>query len=601
MVMKLPSITSIISTTERVGRRFPLSVLAGVLGVIFGITLLHADEPSVYPNILLMLVLAFPLFTAITLFAEQRAWDTKRKSIVELLALIFLAVYYFLLPENVFFAEFKFITRYIMWMISFILLLTFILFLQRKRDGSILAFWHYNELLLFSAVLTIFWAGAIQIGLSIALGSIDVLFDINIDDERYAEIWIFLVGFFSTTFFLSRLPATTDEYYRRTDYPKELKLFSQYVLVPLVALYFLILYAYVVRILITQVWPEGILAYMILGFSFLGVLTYASLYPLRETFPWVKKVGTGFFIAVIPQVGMLFWALWFRIAPYGITENRYFVGIFGVWLLGIALFFLINKLKDIRIIPITFFIVTLIASFGPWGAFAISEKSQINRLENLLEKNNILVNNKIQKTDEEISFDDAKEISGALRYLIRTHGVSGIQPWFDADLSDYTKPREKSGGYNYEAPENIVTELIGIDYVEQWEGIRRDDEFFFINLDFQKTETPLTITGFDYLMLINNGTDDFTIDDVAYTFKRTGNILTLSRGSAMLATIDLTEGISDIIEKGQNRIFERDELTFAVDNDSVSLKLLIDSVNGEQEDDGIMITWYTGTLLLTLK
>jgi len=43
-----------------------------------------------------------------------------------------------------------------------------------------------------------------------------------------------------------------------TVYPKSLKLFSQYILFPLVLVYFVILYAYLAKILFAWDWPQGL-------------------------------------------------------------------------------------------------------------------------------------------------------------------------------------------------------------------------------------------------------------------------------------------------------------------------------------------------------
>jgi hypothetical protein len=598
--MKLPSIHSIVETTLAVSKRFPLSVLVGIVGFVLGITLLHADEPGVLPNIIIMLILAFPLFIAITLFSEERRLEKNKQIYLFIGAFVFLAIYYTLLPTNIFFSEEKFFIRYVQWMISFVLLVTFITFLT-KRTSAIRAFWNYNKHLIFSAAITVLWAGAIQMGLSIALGSIDVLFDLDIKDDRYIEIWIFLVSIFSPIFFLSRVPKATVYFYKETEYPRELKLFSQYVLVPLVTLYFLILYAYVLRIIITQEWPEGVLAYMILGFSFFGVLTYISLYPLRESHHWIKRIGDIFFIAVIPQIGMLYWALWFRVSLYGITENRYFVGIFGLWLLIIALILLFNKVKDIRIIPITFFMVTLLSSFGPWGAFSIAQNSQTKRLESLLEKNNLLLDGKIQKTENEIPFDDAKEIAAVITYLNRTHGLSSIQPWFTEDLANFTEiDPDKNGRYNYKAPERIVEELIGIEHINEWEGITRDDNSFSINLNFKEIGESLHIAGFERLVNVYSGTNIFTIDGKTYAFELNENKVTLSSDDVKLSEILLGSRVQEVIKKGSNRELSRTELTFSDENETVSLKLILDNVNGDIDNGSITINSFNGTLLFTI-
>jgi hypothetical protein len=50
-----------------------------------------------------------------------------------------------------------------------------------------------------------------------------------------------------------------------SDYPQGLKIMTQYVLLPLVTLYLLILYAYLAKVIFTAHWPSGWVAYLVLA------------------------------------------------------------------------------------------------------------------------------------------------------------------------------------------------------------------------------------------------------------------------------------------------------------------------------------------------
>jgi hypothetical protein len=73
---------------------------------------------------------------------------------------------------------------------------------------------------------------------------------------------------------------------------------------------------------------------------------------IRKVFPFV----------VIPQIFMLFYAIYLRIAQYDLTTNRYFVVIFGVWLLVISMYFVFSKKKNLVIIPAVLTLFTIIIS-----------------------------------------------------------------------------------------------------------------------------------------------------------------------------------------------------------------------------------------------
>jgi hypothetical protein len=59
---------------------------------------------------------------------------------------------------------------------------------------------------------------------------------------------------------------------------------------------------------------------------------------------------------------MLFYAIYLRINQYDLTINRYFVVIFGIWLLVISIYFIFSKKKNLMVIPAILTIFTIIIS-----------------------------------------------------------------------------------------------------------------------------------------------------------------------------------------------------------------------------------------------
>jgi len=148
----------------------------------------------------------------------------------------------------------------------------------------------------------------------IALVSIDALFKTNILDGKVAPLlWFGILGIVSVPFFLSRYPEgeLLEEGFV---YPKELKIITHYILIPLLAIYFLILYVYTAKIITLWQWPSGVVSSMILGFSAFGILLYAILHPLIAVKDTLQKISRLFFVLLIPQVGVLFIAIWMRLA-----------------------------------------------------------------------------------------------------------------------------------------------------------------------------------------------------------------------------------------------------------------------------------------------
>jgi hypothetical protein len=252
---------------------------------------------------------------------------------------------------------------------------------------------------------------------------------------------------------------------KSTDYPKGIKIFAQYILFPLVMVYLIILYAYMAKILISWNWPQGWVSRLILGFSTTGIFSLLLLYPIRDRAEnkWIKTASRWFYIVMIPIVIMLLLALWRRISEYGFTEGRYIGTVLGLWLGGIVIYFIFSNKKSIKAIPISLSVLALIISFGPWGVFSVSEKSQVNRLQEFLIKNKILVDGHIQKVSTAVPQDNSRQISSILSYLHDIHGYDRIQPWFQESLKEDSL-RE---GLQLKEPAKVA-QLMGIEFTNVW-------------------------------------------------------------------------------------------------------------------------------------
>jgi hypothetical protein len=322
-------------------------------------------------------------------------------------------------------------------------------------------FWQYNKTLSFRLLGSLVYTMVLYAGLSFALAALDNLFGIDVPGKRYGELAVLMLGVFNTWVFLAGVPRDLDALEHETEYPKGLKIFAQYILSPLVLVYWLILYAYLAKILIDWDWPQGWVSKLILGFSATGVFTLLLLYPIRDLSEnrWIRLAWRWFFYILIPLLFMLPLAVWRRVSQYGFSEGRYLALVLGGWLIFMVIYFLIMKGKNIKLISLTLCVLCLLVCFGPWSAFDISANSQVARLQKLLGNNSILVNGQVQKAAVKPSKEDGREISSILAYLHDLHGYQRIQPWFQTNL------QQESMAYKNAAE---VAGLLGIEYMQGW-------------------------------------------------------------------------------------------------------------------------------------
>src|SRR5699024_7800906 len=164
------------------------------------------------------------------------------------------------------------------------------------------SFWQYNKTLFLRFLTAVLFYGVLFIGLVVALGSLELLFNISFDFESYLELFYIIGGIFNTWFFLAGIRDAIHKLDRIRNYPKGLKVFTQNILIPLVIIYMIILYLYMAKIITQWAWPEGWISILVLSFSIAGILANLLLHPLRNDikYKWVKRFSKGYYWILVP-------------------------------------------------------------------------------------------------------------------------------------------------------------------------------------------------------------------------------------------------------------------------------------------------------------
>lgn len=523
--MKLPSVHQVLSEAGRSLKRFPLVLLVAVVATIASIVLLDAEDMHrrlFLHNIIYACVPGFPFLLAIAVAAEKASMGRGKSLLLQGVALLALAVYAVTLPGNLPFAPDMHGVRLALLIMGMIFLLAFLPWL---RAGEVNGFWQFNRRLAMRCVIAGLYTGVLFAGLAIALAALDNLFGIDVPGKRYGELWLLLIGVFATWFLLAGVPEDLSALEGDDSYPKGLKVFAQYIVLPLAIVYLVILYAYMAKILIGWEWPRGWVSKLVLGFAATGTFTLLLLHPVRELAGnvWIRRASRWYHIVLIPLVVMLFLAVWRRVSEYGMTEGRYMALLLGVWCAAMIVYFLASRGRSIKAIPITLCVLAFLASFGPWGAFSVSERSQTGRLETLLARNKILAGGKVTKAARAVPDIDAREISSILLYLRSMYGYDGIQPWFAESLRRETAAEDGE----FKEPEDVAS-LLGVEYVSGWAD---DDD---VDISFESSDdAAMSVAGYDRLL----SGRWFSKEMRTHEFPAAGLSL---RASADLATLTVT-------------------------------------------------------------
>ncbi|MBK7964014.1 MAG: DUF4153 domain-containing protein [Bacteroidetes bacterium] len=268
--------------------RFPLPLLIVVIDAGCLIWMIDAKEKDPYffnvLHLVLTLSLALPAFTGLCFFAERGKHTFSIQLIGQLVLFLLGTWYYQSIPVS--FGE-KEAAKHVILVLSMHLWVAFAPFVRYRE---IQGFWQYNKSLFIRFITAFLYSVVLFGGLSLAIFAVDQLFDVRIDEENYLRLWILIAIVFNTWFFLSDLPIDLDELNNSNEYPNGLRLFTQFVLLPLVTIYLSILYVYMFKIMITANWPKGWVAYLVVGFSTAGILALLLVWPLQsnDRFKWIK-------------------------------------------------------------------------------------------------------------------------------------------------------------------------------------------------------------------------------------------------------------------------------------------------------------------------
>ena len=517
--MKLPSLNSLVQSAWHTFKRFPLGILFAIVGSIILINIVslpydRKDNIDYLWKMVMTCYLGMLLFIAISIYRGRKNFTFKKVILINLVGIIFITAYYLSLPVSITTIA---SLRLVLFALGLHLLISFVPYLLRNEING---FWQYNKILFLRFLTSSLYTIVLYLGLILAVFAVDNLFKVSFDGNIYAYMWIALAGIFNTWFFLAGIPKNFSALETNHEYPKGLKIFTQYVLLPLTTLYLVILYAYGMKIITDGEWPEGWVSYLVIGFSIGGILSLLLIYPIRniEENKWVLFFSRIFYIALFPLIIMLYFAIKRRINDYGITEARYFVMILAIWLLLIALYFLFSKQKNIKLIPISLCVFALMITYGPFSAFTRSLSSQQDRLTKVLLKNKLLENNRIIPVKDAISFKERKQISSITEYIIRVHGIEKLQSFFSQDLDSLTASR-KSGNRmtDYDRTSDVLS-LLNLKYVSNYENENISIAEFYRSIMAQN-ESVRDIKEYDYFLYLGNDFGTLYASDSCKNFK----------------------------------------------------------------------------------
>lgn len=444
-MIKWPSFRELFAQAGNTSSRYPFAMLSATLGsVILLVMIEQQTDLQAHLNTngqsLMASIIGVLVFFIADIYAERHVIPSSRKLVIEIVAFAVVIAYYLLLPKEL---AYKNYIRFILFFITGLLIISYTPF---TKSLEINAFWRFNLLLTVRIILATLYSCLLFGGIALALFATDYLFALKISLKLYIQLGVIIFGIFNPIIFLAGIPQDISALEKEEGYPRILRFFVQFVLLPLVVVYLSILYIYGASILVNWSLPKGLVTYLVIAFAGIGMITFLIIYPIRQQKEGqhLQVYNRNFSLSLFPLLALLFWGLGKRIQDYGITELRYLALVLAVWLVGIQLYLLFSKTKNIKVITVSLSFVCLLSTFGPWGVFMVSERSQANRFEYLMNRNLLLKNGKVtpNSSAKKLSSVTQENLQSILEYFVKRHRVSRLQAFFKPRLDSLFKRKD---------------------------------------------------------------------------------------------------------------------------------------------------------------
>lgn len=264
-------------------------------------------------------------------------------------------------------------------MASITLLIVFsIFYLSFTKQKNDLPVWNFAMKLILGGVVSGFVTGVLMGGVMLLLKSFEMLFGLHIDDKAYADVAVLSITLVAPVLFLLMLPSKEEKYDNRVILSRFGRGVINYLFIPLLCAYIVVLYLYAIKIIAAWELPVGWVSYLVSALMLGSVIVIGLLYPIQFSGEQ-KKIDRLVFrwlpVVVLPLLALMTVGIRRRVGDYGITISRLYLVIFNLWCYAVCIFLIIGKSRRIWWIPVSFAVVLFFASVGPQNVIETTRRS----------------------------------------------------------------------------------------------------------------------------------------------------------------------------------------------------------------------------------
>ena len=582
------------NSLTRVVQRFPLGFVALVTTTTLSVVSI-IDQDFIPDSLVVRLIMTSGLVVSLSVLTchirESGYLRTVSGMFAQAMIMLFAVVYFFSLPQNLDTVSYEIVMLHAGLQVLLFFAVTFALGLKPFRDGSYDDARYYNYLVdlglnvLQSGVV----AGVLFLSGATILGTVDLLFGVSLGGEKGYLVWLVISAVLvAPLYFLNSLPDHLPS--ARSFVEKFLKYLVRYVAIPFVVVYSLILFAYSIRVLANfEEWPQSEVSWIVILFSFFSYLVYVLSFNLSGEL-FVQRIRSMIPIMTVLQSAMLFYAIALRINQHGWTVNRYLVVAFGIWIVGVSLYFVYTRTCGRLIaVPLSLFVIVTVILYTPNNMFAVAERSQLEILERDLVSAGIVTASGIESIGENDNQPDqalSRSIYSRITYLCEYHGCRSL-----ANISPDLLPKASGDIYGYEvvrylgiSPDGLTAQDYEDEYVSYY------DSFYLDDVDISDYERMYQFSGGDNLLnpIVTDGSEvRITIEGI--TLDITDELLKLLETNRVLPGND---------RFGKAMPSEAEARPIEIEQENRTYRIIVGSIGGTREGDAVTINTVEGIVLV---
>lgn len=423
-----------------------------------------------------------------------------------------------------------------------------------------------------------FYSVIIYAGCSLIILAVDTLItDVSYKAYPYTANVVFVL--FTPLYFLSLIPvypgkkdkdgdndknSAQDELINKAAFcPRFLEILISYIIIPLTAVFTVILLLYIVLNIRGEFWTNNLLEPMLVSYAIAVILIYILASRMENKFAVLFR--RIFPKVLVPIVLFQITASILNTGDTGVTHTRYFVILFGIFAVFAGIIMSLLPVRKNGIIAAMLIVFCAVSIIPPIDAFTVSRISQEKMLKSVLIQNEMFKNNVIIP-DSSISDQDKKKIVSFVEYLSMMGYTDKIE-WFPHDFRLYEDFYNTFGFYEYDIPDN-VNRTVNV---------------------FLNSMTPIDIAGYDALTRTNIHSEE-NMESQICNIQKSGMEYTLVKEkTGEKYDIILTDDRNnELIRFNTEDIFSRyksyasdkaeiskDEANFSTENERVKLTIVV--------------------------